>query len=36
MMRQEIDLDIELDQMDDKISYENPHRELIVNYTAII
>ena len=31
MMRQEIDLDIELDKMDDTSGDENPYKELIVN-----
>ena len=31
MMRQEIDQDIELDNMDDTSGDENPYRELIVN-----
>ena len=30
-MRQEIDLDIELDKMDDTNGNKNPYRELIVN-----
>ena len=33
MMRQEINQDIELDQMDDTSGDENPYRELIVNNT---
>ena len=35
-MRQEIDRDIELDQMDDTNSDENPYMELIVNNVAKI
>ena len=36
MMRQEIDQDMELDQMDDTSGDENPYRELIVNNAAKI